>query len=91
MISFYCINIEKAIGVIERKHIVNINSLKYNLIFVLEEFVRELGLFSPYKQLKRMYLKEITPNPDPNPIAKSSPIISTNLSSRIETSFNSVI
>jgi hypothetical protein len=73
MITFYCIN--------TKIH-------KYNFVFVIEQLTREYGLFSPYKQLKIMDLFEkyneylnkrifstYTPNPNPNPILKSPPLI----------------
>jgi hypothetical protein len=46
---------EIPIGIIERKPILNNNNIyKYNLISVFEDLIIRYGLFSPYKQLKRI-------------------------------------
>jgi hypothetical protein len=50
---------EIPIGIIERKPIYNNSNIyKYNIIFILEHLVKNFGIFSPYKQLKRIDCKE---------------------------------
>jgi hypothetical protein len=92
---------EITVGIIERKLVFYGNNSnmyrRYNIIFVFEYLVKKFGLFSPYKQLKRIdcieqYYKYVNRNIHPIQTPASTPMFPSNIRtpmfpSTIQTSF----